>query len=469
MGGMVSLQQLLADAADAARIGDTLSLYANLWQSVVQHPSSSQAWGELAATLATQHEWQAARRAARTAMDLGVPYALESARPILKCLAHLAEQVQLGDLEWSHWFDLLPDECKAIPFAIALLANRGDTDACDRLPIMLRQNPGDPKALLVASVASFGASKFSDAYRYLRGAFEADLRFALWEVVNKYGAQVSRTLHETRKSDELADLLAGRWTGDAELVLMPANDTPASYAEVAGMRNLALDRGLPSPLLVTQAKSASVSVANIFNSGFGLPSAVYSLLTNRVVAPWLAEYLRGGACYTTHLVATDSNVGLLAQGGASHIIVHVRDPRQLIVSRMEHFRRYASQIPYAEQSYYSEGGNDALEASLGSSLVPVVEFVQQWLNARRLLPVEFTTFEEFVGNRARFVDRMLSLYGGDTRYFDKAAALVESPGTDYHRRTGLTDEWRNRLSTAQIDRINQTIPNEFWSEFGWRP
>ena len=64
-----------------------------------------------------------------------------------------------------------------------------------------------------------------------------------------------------------------------------------------------------------------------------------------MIAPWLAEYLRGGACYTTHLQPTPENIELLAAGGAKPIIVHVRDPRQILVSVLEHRRRYPNQLP----------------------------------------------------------------------------------------------------------------------------
>ena len=45
------------------------------------------------------------------------------------------------------------------------------------------------------------------------------------------------------------------------------------------------------------------------------------------------------------------------------------------------------------------------------------------------LDISFTTFEEFVSDRERFVERVVSLYGGSTAYFDKAAAITEHGGS----------------------------------------
>lgn len=64
---------------------------------------------------------------------------------------------------------------------------------------------------------------------------------------------------------------------------------------------------------------------------------------------------------------------------------------------------------------------------------------------------------------------MLSLYGGDTRFFDRKMALTELPGTDYHRRSGRIGEWRSVLTKQQIARINELVPDHFWTRFNWEP
>jgi hypothetical protein len=91
------------------------------------------------------------------------------------------------------------------------------------------------------------------------------------------------------------------------------------------------------------------------------------------------------------------------------------------------------------------------------------------VKAREKLTVNFTTFEDFVRDREGFLDRILSYYGGDTRFFDRERAFTEQPGTDYHRRRGLIDEWKDVLTREQIEHVNSLIPNEFWNLFGWEP
>jgi hypothetical protein len=221
-------------------------------------------------------------------------------------------------------------------------------------------------------------------------------------------------------------------------------------------------------LLVTQGVNASVSVGRIFSSGFQLPTVLYSLVNLRVVLPWLRDYLKGGACYVTHLRPSRRNIELLAVGGAQRVIVHVRDPRQWIISTAEHGRLYAN-LATPSRRQETRGGLAKTIEFMIDVLPETIEWIGGWVKARERLDVQFTTFEDFVRDRDGFVDRILSLYGGDIRFFDRANALQEQPGVDYHRRLGSTDEWKTILTREQIDRVNALIPNEFWSIFGWQP
>jgi hypothetical protein len=96
-------------------------------------------------------------------------------------------------------------------------------------------------------------------------------------------------------------------------------------------------------------------------------------------------------------------------------------------------------------------------------------WIDGWVGAQGRLNIEFTTFEDFVRDRDAFIERCLSLYGGDRRYFDREAALQEHAGTDYHRRSGRIDEWRELLTAGQIEQINRQIPDRLWNLFGWEP
>ncbi len=434
----------------------------------IEDPSCIGSWARIARAFAVRFDWRLARAAVQKAMR-GSPKP-NSSQAILSCLNIMAEQAQLGDTAWKDWFATLSPDLQASPEAVGLLVQTGNGNASSAVSRMLERgfDEDDARACLIASMALLHEKDLQRAYAYLRRAFELDLPRTLRDVVMRYSAQTARLLGGSGQGEDLAGWLADRSGDDMTYTVMPPNLVDGTVQWSLERRKQALDRGLRSPILIAQGKSASVSVANIFMGGFGLTTVLYSLVNQRVIGPWLKEYLRGGACYTTHLYPYAENVERLGAGGANPIIVHVRDPRQQVVSLMEHYRRYANQRDVSLRQL-SVDDPAAFDQIIGGRLSGQLKWIGGWVDAEERLGIKFSTFEEFVTDRATFLDRILAYYGEDTRYFDKAAAWSESPNVDYHRRRGSIDEWRTRLSPEQIDRINAAIPASWWEKFGWRP
>jgi hypothetical protein len=102
-------------------------------------------------------------------------------------------------------------------------------------------------------------------------------------------------------------------------------------------------------------------------------------------------------------------------------------------------------------------------------LPEVLAWIEGWIRARDKLTLHFTTFEEFVTDKNRFLDKIIAYYGGDSRYFRRDLAVTERAGIDYHRRKGQVDEFRACLTPQQLKWVNMAIPNHFWDLFGWQP
>jgi hypothetical protein len=206
----------------------------------------------------------------------------------------------------------------------------------------------------------------------------------------------------------------------------------------------------------------------IVAAGFDLPAVLYSVSTLRVVRPWLDDFMRGGAGYTTNLYPAPRNVDSLAAAGAK-VIVHVRDPRQVLMSGIGHSRLYTRELRPSDRRRFDVGPREQVEAAIDEVFTHAVTWIDGWVKARGRLDVHFVTFENFVHDRDAYVDRLLALYGGDTRYFNRESALGQSSSVDFHRRSGEIDEWRRVLDAAQTRRVNARMPEEFWSVFGWSP
>jgi hypothetical protein len=231
---------------------------------------------------------------------------------------------------------------------------------------------------------------------------------------------------------------------------------------------VAIERQLPSVLIVTPGKAASVAVGNILSSGFDLPTMATSISTNNVIPSWAKEFLRGGCMNSSHLMASSHNISRLSQAGVKRVILHVRDPRQIVVSFAHHLTDYRAQFGSIEG--YSEildaSFSDRVDFVIRELLPQQVEWLNNWLGARDELEICISTYEMFVLERKRFIDNLLMHYGGDTRYFNISNA-ESSSGVDSHFRKGMTDEWRSVTTKEQVSRMNKVVGDKLLTTFGW--
>lgn len=460
------IKALLQEAERHAGAGEVLRVQACLWQIVVRYPQSARGWAEYARHFAERHEWEYCRIAAQFVLERCQRPDPATASATVTALAALAANGEIGALDWDGWLARLPAALRSSSGVAELLLWNGRREqAVALLPSLVNGERRYADRWIAAANIAYDTERWDEAYRYWRHALEADLPRAFRSAVTDHAARLSHVLAMMKGEDELADWLSAQWEHHRGINLVPVPQTTADAARAG--RELAIERGLPSVMLVTQSKSASVSIGSLFNHGFGLLTVLYSLLDRRVVAPWLADYLRGGACFVTHLIPSERNVELLAAGGVKDIIVNVRDPRQWIVSMAGHFEKYPLLAPPSRRAF--GGLREAVASIIEEDYPSALRWIEGWVEAGSNLNVHFTTFEEFVRDRDTFTERCLSLYGGDRQHFNRDVALTEHAGIDYHRRIGAIDEWRSVLTPAQIDTVNRMIPDRLWNIFGWEP
>jgi len=461
---------LVADVRAAEKESDVLALFVACWRLLIHHPDARLAWGVYASVLVDRRDWANANLALAKAFD-DCPGDDAATPVLLRVLNIMMEQTALKFDGWRHWFDALPETATATPHGVGVLIEKGvrvQPDVAARAVASAASGPEKAKAMLLAAMAAYQRVDYEAAERLIRESYKADFVTALRETVTSYGSQITSVLGSRGSHVRFGDWLGENSRDLAGTLLIPSSGSREALDLAARQRNAALERGLPSPILVTQAKSGSVSVSNILASGFSLPTLVYSLLPLIVIGRWLDEYMRGGALYVTHLNPAKPSIEVFAQHKASPIIVHARDPRQILVSTYEHYRKYPAQANSGLRAAMKESEKKGMEVVMDTFYADIVSWTRRWLEASSRLPITFMTFEEFVTDKPRYVDRLLAAYGGDTRYFDKAAALGEQATIDYHRRLGSIDEWRTRVPKHLVARMNEAMPPEFWSEFGWK-
>jgi hypothetical protein len=248
-------------------------------------------------------------------------------------------------------------------------------------------------------------------------------------------------------------------------------DDPKEVDRLVEMREQRIKSGLPSPLLVTQGKSGSITLGSVFTSGFELPSFAYSLMALRVIPKWARDYARGGSCYITHLDAFAQNIADLKAAGINKVIVHVRDPRQTLISHIHHKLRYVTENP-----------NRVNELLAGATFPQKVDrfiknsgdyyrsiaWIEGWVDASSQLDIHFSTFEQFRENPEGVIKGYLDFYGGDPKYFKREHVFTEQEGTDYHFRLGEIDEWRKVMTDSQIEQVNGALSPRLRNKFNWK-
>lgn len=279
-------------------------------------------------------------------------------------------------------------------------------------------------------------------------------------------AQLAHSVVPTGQGPRLAQRLNDLFAAYPHMHVL-SNDDPEDVKKIVALRDDNIAKGLPSVAMITLGKSASVSVGAIFHSGFVLPSVAYSLVNTEVVDSWARDYARGGACYTTHLRPTARNVARLKASGIPKIVVHVRDPRQAMLSAIHHMRRYTDQNSNTvdwETSQLPDQIDTLMETYLGS-----IGWISGWLGAGTELDIHYSTFEEYVTDEAAFIERYLAYYGAPREHFNLAHATQRQAGTDYHLRRGEIDEWREVFPKDVVARLTSLLPNALAERFGWRP
>jgi hypothetical protein len=297
-------------------------------------------------------------------------------------------------------------------------------------------------------------------------ALTADAGIAFRYFVTRSSGALGATLARTGRVPSTVSLLDKQIEQFPDLHLLCDYDPPV-IKRLVQLRESNIDKGLQSVAVITQGKAASVSVSQIFNSGYNLPSFAYSLVDEVVIESWARDFARGGACYCTHLLPRPENIDRLKRCGITKIIVHIRDPRQSLVSMVHHVNKYPDQIPHLLKSGYRNRTITEQTDDVLSFYISRIKFIEGWMRAEGELDILFSTFEDFVRDRQGFIQRYLDYYGGSLQHFSYEEATAQHVGTDYHFRAGEIDEWRRVLPAREAARLSLWLPDEMKQRFGW--
>lgn len=265
---------------------------------------------------------------------------------------------------------------------------------------------------------------------------------------------------------------AERLITTVNLPLNPIRATPEAFE---ARRRQAQRTGLPPMLLITVPKSASESIWNLLAERLGFAQSHVSIGLFPdccLVPPRVRQLAAGGVIAKEHILPTAHNLRVLQAHGIDRLLVHLRDPRQAMLSWAHFVRDDVSRRALAPIWRKIVPPAGVLETGLGATLdwclehyLPrLVEFMTSWLglatDPRAPVRVRCLTFEQFRTAPEHYFEQALALYAVDHDRFntDAKAEVV-------HLRRGALDEWREVLTRRQQRRARQAIPDSLAAMF----
>lgn len=233
-------------------------------------------------------------------------------------------------------------------------------------------------------------------------------------------------------------------------------------------------------LLIAMQKSASEYIRDIFVSAFDLKIVYGTLGTipkDRPIPSALKLLSRGDAFCRTHVDGSLNNRRGFRDAGIHKAIVHVRDPRQVILSWVHMIRRLDyNEFRYSIKMYNPEiplefrslSIDQQIDWAIENYLPGQIDWLTEWAFGEELngFSVTFTRYEDFLVNQDDVFEKMAQVFGVDT------ALILATTKTDDHTkhrnfRRGSASEWQDALSSYQIARISEKMPTKLLDKFSW--
>ena len=257
----------------------------------------------------------------------------------------------------------------------------------------------------------------------------------------------------------------------------PVLPVRATWEAFESRRQAAIAAGRQTILITTVPKSASESIWNRLAEGLSLGQCHLSLglFPDCCLLPSRVHFAaRGGLIAKEHIAATAHNRKTLVEFGLDRLVVHLRDPRQALLSWVHFVRDDASQRLLAPMwrkivppsVVFSRSLEAQLYWGIDHYLPYLVDFVRDWTAADddpdSGLRVHFASFERFRLDPQGYLDGVLDFYD-----IDRAAFRQDSEAEVVHLRKGLIDEWREVFTPAQKARAWSLIPDDLAERQGW--
>jgi hypothetical protein len=237
-------------------------------------------------------------------------------------------------------------------------------------------------------------------------------------------------------------------------------------------------RAKKSILLNTMPKSGSVYTAKTLAAILGLDLRYIGhqyVLIDQINVQLARMISAGGYVSQNHLSPSPENLQII-QHFKLKMVLHLRDPRQALLSWIYHLDRVASRndtseillfcAPRTPVGYFDFSLTEKIDWQIENYLPQLVSWVAKWLEVADRGTVEILVTHQHDLRTAEklFFDRILQFYGFGTDY-----VLPNLPKTieETHFRHADPTEWINTFTPGQVARATLVIPPSMMKRFGW--
>lgn len=162
------------------------------------------------------------------------------------------------------------------------------------------------------------------------------------------------------------------------------------------------------------------------------------------------------------------------KGFSDRILIHVRDPRQAVLSRTHHTNFYKRGGPFSQDlpaDYFNFTFKEQLDWNIEHYLPTLVAWLQSWLDLQKQesmqpngLKVLFTTYNELLKDERQLYKKIITFYGLDANKFN-FQPTEKTAKVNY--RKGDPNEWKTQMTSEQKQRMAELIPQHILDEFNW--
>jgi len=229
--------------------------------------------------------------------------------------------------------------------------------------------------------------------------------------------------------------------------------------------------------LVTIPKSASEHIVLLLTKtlNYKPPSsyARYHFPNDEFDLPKMhALFYRDQRIVKSHLLPTENNVEVYRRF-TDRLVLHLRDPRQVLLSWVYHLDSDKQADRPLPPNYYLWDFNQKLNWHIDQTMPKIIAWITGWLEIKQRedkkpggLNIFVTTYDDLLINERDLLVKILVFNGISTRALDNYTHLP--PESSPHFRKANPNEWKSACTAEQKHRLSDIVPPDLLRRFNWQ-